>query len=851
MRKDGRPRLVVDYSTGLNDKLEEPCYQLPVPEDIFNQLSGCCVFSQLDFSDAYHQMELDEDSQELSTVSTPDGLFRYKRLGFGIKNAVSDFQETMDSMLDDIPSAASYLDDVLVFSTSVAEHKKALRRVLARITEWGFKLNPKKCKFFRSSIKFLGKLIDASGIRPDPEKVAAIQRMSEPVDVKSLRSFLGLVNYYQTFVSGFRQLREPLDDLLKNDATWSWTSKEQSAFDGIIKKLSEECLLTHYDPRLPITVAADASQNGMGGVISHILPNGLEKPIQFFSKSLNATQRKYSQTEKEGLALITAIKTFHRYLEGRKFTLFTDHKALLTIFSKKKALPILAANRLHRWALFLAGYDFDIKYTQTTKFGQADALSRLIAQTKSGTELFEEEDDMDDDEAQVSAVLVNQIQALPVTAAEIVNEYDQDGHAQEILKLLQSPTPESKFSLVNDVILMNDRVYIPANLRRRVLEQLHASHNGITITKQLARRHVYWPNITKDIDAMIQNCPACIQLCRSPVKATLASWPKSMNPGDRVHMDFAGPLLGHMLLVIVDSCSKWIDVKVLKPANAFTTIEAVSRYIADNGIPRVIVSDNGSQFASREFAAFCNRRGIKHIPSPVYTPQSNGQAERMVDVVKRFVKKRILTFGPNLKLNDCINDFLLGYRSTPSTATPGKVTPAMAHLGRDLRTSLDLLRPQRIKFSDADAKMEAQFNHQYGARPRELKVKEDVWARKKKGQLWFEATVTGRRGSKLYDVVDFNGKTHRLHINQLLKRYLQVNSDDDGEDDPVLPATPTFTPPTSHSSSPATVTRSPTASPANPQRPSVRPSTPPRYPARNRKAPTRINVNPKNKSYYL
>uniref|UniRef100_A0A914Z7V6 RNA-directed DNA polymerase n=1 Tax=Panagrolaimus superbus TaxID=310955 RepID=A0A914Z7V6_9BILA len=838
-RKDGRPRLVCDFSTGLNDKLEEPCYALPLPEDIFNRIAGCTVFSQLDFSDAYHQIKLDEKSQEYTTISTPDGLFRYKRLSFGIKNAVSDYQEIMDQMLVDIDPTSPFLDDVLVFSKSVAAHHGDIRLVLARIMEWGFKLNPKKCKFFKSKIKFLGKLIDSSGIHPDPDKVAAIQRMSVPTDVKSLRSFLGLVNYYQTFIPRFREIREPLDNLLKNDAFWSWDVAEQSAVDEIKRKLSEECLLTHYDPHLPITVAADASQNGMGGVISHVYPNGLERPIQFFSKSLNSTQRKYSQTEKEGLALITAIKIFHRYLEGRKFTLFTDHKALLTIFSKKKAQPILAANRLHRWALFLAAYDFDIRYTKTINFGQADALSRLISKTKSLPEMYEEEEDFeaeDEDETQLSALLVNQIQSLPVSAAEIVKEYKQDGHAQEILNALQNPTPESRFSLVDDVILMNDRVYIPASLRPRVLEQLHATHSGITVTKQLARRHVYWPNITKDIEAMIRSCTACIQLSKTPVKATLASWKKSMNPGDRIHMDFAGPLLDHMLLIIVDSCSKWLDVKVLKTANTRTTLQAVSRYIADNGTPRVLVTDNGPQFASAEFAEYCNHRGIKHMRSPVYTPQSNGQAERMVDVVKRFVKKNILYLGPNMSLEDCINAFLLGNRSTPSAATPGNVPPALVHLGRDLRTTLDLLRPQIVQHSGSDLVMEEQFNHQYGARPRTFNVKEDVWFRKKKEMPWFEGTVAARRGSRMYDIFDLNGKTHRLHTNQLLKRFTFF------EDDPSTPADVVRNAPSSPPSlSPAV---SAPASPIHPQTPPLRRST------RIKTAPTRICVNPRNKSYY-
>lgn len=320
--------------------------------------------------------------------------------------------------------------------------------------------------------------------------------------------------------------------------------------------------------------------------------------------------------------------------------------------------------------------------------------------------------------------------------------------------------------------MMNDRVYVPPALRGAVLAKLHAAHNGISLTKQLARKHVYWPDITKDIENLIRSCTACIQTSKTPIKAPLASWNKSMNPGDRVHMDFAGPLLGQMLLVIVDSCSKWLDVKVLLKANSRNTIRAFERYVADNGLPRLLVTDNGSQFSSNEFEQFCKRHGIKHMKSPVYHPQSNGQAERMVDVVKRFVKKNILRFGPNMNMEDCMNEFLLGYRSTPSTATPENVSPAVAHIGRDLRNSLDLLKPQLERNLAPDEKMENQYNQQYGTRYRHFIVNDYVWARKKKDSPWFEGRINARRGSRMFEIVDKDGKCHRLHTNQLLKRWI-------------------------------------------------------------------------------
>uniref|UniRef100_A0A914Y739 RNA-directed DNA polymerase n=1 Tax=Panagrolaimus superbus TaxID=310955 RepID=A0A914Y739_9BILA len=754
---------------------------IPTPNDLFDKLADCSVFSLLDMAQAYHQMELEEESKVLTTVSTPFGLFRYNTQPFGTKNAPGDFQQTMDEMIKEKPPldhSGSYFDDIIVGSRNVEEHHQHLRETLQRFMDWGFRLNFNKCKFYRSSVKFLGKVVDGNGIRPDPDKVAAIQQMVDPTDVSSLRTFLGMVNYYQEFIPMMRDLREPLDNLLKSDAIWEWTDVQKAAVAGIKAKLTEECLLTHYDPRLPIIVAADASQHGMGGVISHIYPDGKEKPIQFFSRALNPTQQRYSQTEKEALALIAAVKTFHRYLEGRKFTLLTDHKALLALFGKKKGKPVLAINRLHRWSLFLSTYDFDIQYRNTTKFGQADALSRLIVATKALPELFEEDDDYDD--AALQQIMVSAVQMLPVTSDDIIKSYAEDEEAKKILNhLAEAAADGQKFYLVKKVIMMNNRVYIPQVLRQRILDQLHVGHPGINRMKALARQHVYWQNLTKDVEAMVNQCYGCIQLQKNPIKSPLASWPVSVKPGDRVHLDFAGPILDKMLLIAVDSCSKWIDIGVMDKANAFETVKFMWKYIATNGSPRVLVTDNGTQFTSAEFSAFCLRNGINHIKAPAYHPQSNGQAERMVDVTKRFIRKTIVLNGENVDPEDCIATFLQAYHTTPSKATPGECTPAFAHLGRELRTSMDMIRPQLLQSFGPDEKMEQQFNRKFGVKDRKFQIADAVYWRKGKDRDWSSATIKALIGSKMFLLEDAHGKCHRVHVNQMIHRHAALLPDYD------------------------------------------------------------------------
>ncbi|CAI2347329.1 unnamed protein product [Caenorhabditis sp. 36 PRJEB53466] len=286
----------------------------------------------------------------------------------------------MDSLVAGMEGTTVYLDDLMICGRTVEEHNNRVVAVFAKLDEHGFRIKPEKCHFLMPKIDFLGFQIDSEGRRPDPANVQAILDMPPPKNVTETRAFLGMVQFYGSFVPALHAHRRPLDALTKKDVKFEWSAACQKAFEAVKRMLNSDLLLTHYDPKLPIIVAADASQYGIGGVISHRWPNGTEKAIFHFSRALTATQQRYSQIEKEGLALVTAVTKFHRYLHGRHFTLRTDHKPLLTIFGGSKGVPIYTANRLQRWVTILLNYDFEISYAKTKDFGQADALSRLINQ---------------------------------------------------------------------------------------------------------------------------------------------------------------------------------------------------------------------------------------------------------------------------------------------------------------------------------------------------------------------------------------------------------------------------------------------------------------------------------------
>ncbi|KAL7079782.1 hypothetical protein ACQ4LE_001691 [Meloidogyne hapla] len=274
------------------------------PSEIWAEIHGSKVFSQLDLRDAYLQIELDESSKKLTCINTHKGLFEVQRLPFGVKSAPGIFQRFMDKLISGIPGVFAYLDDVIIVSRNIEEHKVRLFEIFDRIEKWGLKIQLEKCNFFKEKLKFLGHIVSKSGIEPDPEKKKKISDLARPKDVKELKSFMGTINYYGRFVSEMHKLRGPLDKLLKKEVKWEWSKEQEDAFQSVKKVLSSDLLLTHFDPELEIIVTADASNYGVGAVISHRFPDGKEKVIEYASKSLIAAEKNYSQIEKEGLAKI-------------------------------------------------------------------------------------------------------------------------------------------------------------------------------------------------------------------------------------------------------------------------------------------------------------------------------------------------------------------------------------------------------------------------------------------------------------------------------------------------------------------------------------------------------------------
>jgi len=460
--------------------------------------------------------------------------------------------------------------------------------------------------------------------------------------------------------------------------------------------------LTHYDASKDLILATDASGYGIGAVLMQ-KEGEAEVPIAHASKTLTDSQRNYSQIDKEALSIIYGAIKFRPYLYGRSFTLVTDHEPLVHIFSPEKNIPTLAAQRLQRWAITLRGYQYEIRYKPTDKHGNADGLSRLPCGADTQ---FDEAESAEN--ADVIHAIYDELDRYPLNYKDVAHHTKADSVLSEVMRIMLSgwsdapPSAEMKpfwnerhsLYLLKDMILLQregySRVVIPSKLKQHVLELLHTSHWGMVRMKELARKHVWWPGIGKDIEQCVTACDICKTNSSNP-RASYTPWPQASGPWERLHIDYAGPFESKMWLVCVDAYSKfpYLGVRDVGKTTTKETIAMLLDMFTIEGLPRTLVSDNGPQFSSEEFNHFCQKHDIEHITSPPYNPESNGEAERFVRTMKTAIKKN-LSAGNGL--TTAIQLFLSTYRSMPHPGLSYQSPASVLH-GRQPRGVIELLKP--------------------------------------------------------------------------------------------------------------------------------------------------------------
>ena len=685
VKPNGEVIICGDFKVTVNPQIETEQYPLPRIDDIFASLAGGDRFTKIDLRQAYHQMEVEQESRNSLTINTHQGLYRYNRLVFGVTSAPAIWQRSMDQGLEGVNGTSCILDDMIITGKDDDEHLENRKEVLKRLKEHGLRAKMEKCAFFQERISYCGHEVDRDGLHKTTEKVQAVVDAPQPTNTRQLRSFLGLVNYYHKFLPNLATILHPLNRLLEQGRKCEWTEECSSAFSKVKELITSDMVLIHYDPKFPLKLACDDSPVGIGAVLSHVMQDGTERPIAFASRTLTKTEQNYSQIDKEALVLVWGVKKFHLYLFGRHFTLVTEHEPLTAIFNPKKGIPAMTVARLQRYALFLAGFEYSTEYKSTSQHGNADGLSRLPLKERENTEII--------DPAEVFQV--SQVEMLPVSAEMIHRETLRDPTLSQVLehvrlgwkpvnaKALEPFYRRKEEITVQDGCLMwGSRVIIPPKLQKRVLDELHEGHLGIVKMKALARSYMWWPSIDQSIEAMAKTCSGCQLIQNNPKNAPLHPWEWPARPWQRVHIDFAGPFLGTMFSIVVDAYSKWPEVVPMTTTSTTKTIEELRSMFARNGIPDQIVSDNGPQFIATEFSVFVKNNGIKHIRSAPYHPATNGLAERFVQTFKQGMRAS--------KSNQSISSKLAN-RTAPHTTT-GQ-SPSMLFMGRNLRTKLDVLKP--------------------------------------------------------------------------------------------------------------------------------------------------------------
>lgn len=640
-KADGGIRICADYKVTLNPVLLIDKYPLPKVEDLFVGLSGANYFSKIDLSQAYNQIEL-EDPENLTVINTHKGLFKYKRLVYGLSSSPGIFQRIMASLLKDIPNVQVFLDDIILASQDIKTHLLLIEEVFKKLQDAGLKLKENKCFFMLNEVKYLGYIISKDGIKVDPEKVDAVVKIASPTNISQLRSFIGLVNFYARFVPNISTVLSPLYKLLKKGIRWNWNTECELSFNKIKAILCSTEVLAHYDPTKKLILTCDASPVGIGGVLTQVGADGCERPVSYISRTLSPAEQNYSQIDREALAIVFSLQKFHQYVYGRRFVLRTDHKPLVSIFGPKKGIPMMAASRLQRWSVIVAAYSYDIEYINTTNNG-ADSLSRLPIAAKAKDILKYPE--------QSYLHYVNNSMLLDYQ--EIKKQTSRDPLLSRILGYIRDGWPEHneirslqpyfnrKTELYEELgcIMWGHRIVIPTNCTEKVLNDLHECHMGIVKTKAIARSYVWWAGIDEAVEAMCRCCAVCAAEADAPPRRPPAPWPYPNQPWARIHADFLGPIDGKLYLVVVDARTKWLEVFNIPSTSAHHVISKFSELFGRWGVAKQLVTDNGPPFTSKEVSDYLNRNGVQHLFSAPYHPASNGAAENAVRTVKRVIKK--------------------------------------------------------------------------------------------------------------------------------------------------------------------------------------------------------------------
>lgn len=632
----------------------------PPIDELLNKYEGVKVLSTTDLTSGYWQIPLEEESRKYTAFLHNGTLYQFCRVPFGLKTAGSGFMRALRIALgnDFNSSVTSYVDDLLITSSSYDEHIDHLDKLFTRLILCGFTLKLKKTLFFRDAVPFVGFILTPNGIRPDPEKLAVILNFPRPVDRKQLQGFIGSCTFYRRFTVKHAEKITPFRDLLSENTPWLWKPEHDKAFQELKDSFIDSVTLQHYLPNVPFRIQTDASDLGISAVLYQIDSKGDHRIISLISKCLSAAETRYTTTEKELLAIMYALLKFRIYLLGTYFHIITDHKALTFLKTCKFHTP-----RISRWILLMNQYTFQIEHCKGVDNIVADFFSRN----------FPDRVDNSDPKKIIVAALRNNFHSVntdstvcmisAVTSVKTDQNFiklfknlrqlqEQDKQLLVHIQSIQQGNQNPNYMIFNDLLFTktkadsNWKIAVPEALVFEIMRSVHQQfgHVGVHKTYQEINRYYAWKGMRRQIKQYVISCDLCqrVKPLTYPMEGTY-QLVESTEPNDLISVDFYGPLPisrggVQYIFVILDVFSKLVTLYALKRATTRACINRLfNDYIVKIGKPKRVLSDNGSQFSSPSWKNKLEANNIQAIYSSVRHPKSN-PVERTMRELGRFFR---------------------------------------------------------------------------------------------------------------------------------------------------------------------------------------------------------------------
>lgn len=628
-KKDGSDRMCVDYRE-LNANTIRDHYPLPLISDQINQLAGGKYFTTLDMASGFHQIPVSASSVEKTAFITPDGLYEYLTMPFGLCNAPAVYQRCINRALGPLlnPGSANkdhndsvaqvYIDDVISKCRDFPNGLSYLERILVALRDSGFSINIDKCLFFKRSIEYLGNVIEEGQVRPSPKKVEALLKSPVPTTVRQVRQLNGLAGYFRRFIPDFARIMIPLYNLTKQGAKWQWNHEHEEARQKIIQCLTSEPVLTLFQEGEPILLFTDASSLGFGSILVQMI-DGRQRVVAYFSMRTTDAESRYHSYELETLSVVRAIKHFRHFLYGRKFTVITDCNALKASKHKQDLLP-----RIHRWWAYLQNFDFDIEYRKGERMQHADFLSR-------------NPEPMEVNAISRNLEWLNIEQRRDPQLRMIIDTLHDGGEMQDYL--LEDNV--LKYRRVDPTVGAQKLIVVPRSFQWSLINTYHTSlqHPGWEKTLQKIRETYHFDKMSSAVREFVDNCVVCrsSKQTSAATQVVLHPIPKPTVAFEVIHMDITGklgtPENQEYVIVTIDAYTKYVLLRHSNDKSQHSTLAALKQVVHLFGAPRQIIVDGGREFLG-EYRNYCQRFGIEiHAISPGVS-RANGQVERVMATLK-------------------------------------------------------------------------------------------------------------------------------------------------------------------------------------------------------------------------